>query len=124
MAASRAETVRATTMRELGFSGPSVKGYFAPVSFSRSDCEVFQRYPHKVPYKDEFVSIYDQQIFRSIWQRTKGLAADLAGSARLVPDLPSMKGSRVPITQMADRRLISGAARFPRSFRTSRIRFR
>ena len=92
MAASRAETVRAATMQELGFSGPSVKGYFAPVSFSRSDCEVFQRYPHKVPYKDEFVSIDDQQIFRSIWQRMKGLASDLAGSTRLVPDLPSMKG--------------------------------
>src|SRR5208283_4330447 len=91
MAARRAETVRAATMRELGFSGPSVKGYFAPVSFSRSDCEVFQRYPHKVPYKDEFVSIDDQQIFRSIWQRMKGLASDLAGSTRLVPDLPSMK---------------------------------
>lgn len=79
-------------MRELGFSGPPARGYFAPASFSRSDCEIFQRYPRKVPFKDEFVAVEDRQIFRSIWQKLQGLASDLAMSARHVPDFPSMRG--------------------------------
>lgn len=79
-------------MRELGFRGLSFSGDFAPVSFSRSDCAVFQRYPHKVPFKDEFVAVEDRQIFLSIWQRLRGLASDLASAAKLVPDFPSMKG--------------------------------
>jgi MoxR-like ATPase len=53
------------------------------VQFSRGDCEIFERYPQKVPWKPENVPPADQAVFKDIRNRLKQLAGWLADAAHV-----------------------------------------
>lgn len=54
-----------------------------PVLFDREDCDLFARYPKKVPWTPEYVSLADQGRFKDIRERLKKLADWLAGQTRI-----------------------------------------
>ena len=54
-----------------------------PVLFDREDCDLFARYPKKVPWTPEYVSLADQGRFKDIRERLKKLADWLSGQTRI-----------------------------------------
>jgi hypothetical protein len=48
--------------------------------FLREDCELFAKYPKKVPFKDDVVPPEDKARFKDVWTRVKALAAYVADS--------------------------------------------
>jgi len=108
MAAKEAdETASATTLRGLGFRGPSVESFAADVAFDSSDFALFQRYPEPVPWKPEYVGEDDQLAFKSVRSRLKSLAE------HLVPAVSSLSGYP-DMTAFASLYETSGRLPFPR----------
>jgi MoxR-like ATPase len=55
----------------------------ARVGFSSQDCELFERYPRKVPFKEPFVTRADKDRFRGLRTRLKLLTTSLAEEAEV-----------------------------------------
>jgi hypothetical protein len=94
-------------LRALGFTIQGPADTAPTVSFDREDCAVFARYPKRVPWTPDNVSLADQERFKDIWERLKQLVGWLAGQTGIdVPVRAFTSRSR----QMGSRRRISGAA--------------
>jgi MoxR-like ATPase len=65
----------------VSFAGNPDQPLVPAFAFSAEDCAIFDRYPQKVPFKEENVPAGDKAHFKSIWERLKGLATWLAVSA-------------------------------------------
>ena len=73
-------------LRALGFTIEGPADTAPAVRFDRQDCDLFARYPKKVPWSADNVTPADQQRFKDIRERLKELAAWLAGETRI--DVP------------------------------------
>lgn len=70
-------------LQALGFTITSAIVTSPDVRFSRVDCQVFERYPKSVPWRDEYVDPVDQDLFKGIWKRLARLADWLSKGARI-----------------------------------------
>lgn len=62
-------------LRALGFTVEGPAETAPAVRFNREDCELFARYPKKVPWSADNVSPADQQRFKDVRDRLKELVS-------------------------------------------------
>jgi MoxR-like ATPase len=90
------------TLQRLGFGDSPSFANPPQIRFSKADCEVFARYPRRVPWKPDSVDPADQTIFISVRDRLKDLALWLADSTPVnipmkgVPSLFAANGRSQP----------------------------
>jgi len=66
------------------------------IAFSPADCELFERYPRSVPYRDEDVPPVDKERFRGLRARLRALVAEVAETAPASVPLRSWASSLNP----------------------------